>query len=80
MAKKEENKENPEKEMSNEEKIGFHKGSLSTLLKERDEFVRLITIVEQLIQLHSEALKKLGVDSKAAEESTEKKRKLDEIL
>ena len=72
-------KKEAEKEMSNDEKIGFHKGSLSTLLKERDEFVRLLTIVEQLIQLHSEALKKLGVDSKEAE-STEKKRKLDEIL
>ncbi len=45
-----------------QEQIGFHKGSLTTLIKEREELARLITIVEQLIQMHLKALKELGVD------------------
>lgn len=48
--------------MSNEEKIGFHKGALSTLVKERQEFARILQIVEQLMQMHIEELKKLGID------------------
>lgn len=48
--------------MSKEEQIGFHKGSLSTLVKERQELARLLSIVEQLIQMHIGALKDLGVD------------------
>jgi len=60
MAKKEssENK----KEMSKEEKIGFHKGSLATLTKEREEMLRILQIVEQLMQMHIKELKDLGVD------------------
>ena len=45
-----------------EEQIGFHKGALSTLAKERQELLRMITIVDQLIQAHVKALKDLGVD------------------
>jgi len=52
----------PEIKMSEEEQIGFHKGSLSTLAKERQELAKLIQVVEQLMQMHIEALKKLGVD------------------
>ena len=58
--------------MSKEEQIGFHKGALSTLLKEREEMVRIVGIVDQLIRMHGEALKKLGVD---IEEKKEKKKK-----
>ncbi len=47
--------------MSDEE-VGYHKGALMTLAKERAEFVRLLQIVEQLIKAHIDALKKLGVD------------------
>ncbi len=47
---------------SNEETIGFHKGSLATLTKEREEFIRILQIVEQLMQMHIKELKKLGVD------------------
>ena len=47
---------------SKEEQVGFHKGSLSTLAKERQELVRILQIVEQLMQLHIVALKELGVD------------------
>ncbi len=49
-------------EMSKEEQIGFHKGALSTLAKERQEMLRIVTIVEQLMQMHIGELKKLGVD------------------
>jgi hypothetical protein len=50
------------KNMGKEEQTGFHKGSLSTLAKERQELVRIIQIVEQLMQMHIAALKELGVD------------------
>jgi len=47
---------------SKDEQIGFHKGSLSTLAKERQELARMISIVEQLMQMHIGALKELGID------------------
>ena len=49
-------------EMSDEERIGFHKGSLATLTKEREELLRMLQIVEQLMQMHVKELKTLGVD------------------
>lgn len=49
-------------ETSKEEQIGFHKGSLSTLAKERQELIKLLQIVEQLMQMHIKGLKDLGVD------------------
>lgn len=45
-----------------EEQIGFHKGSLTTLAKERQELMRMLGIVEQLMQLHIKGLQELGVD------------------
>ena len=51
-----------EQKESREEQIGFHKGSLSTLAKERQELGRILGIVEQLMQMHIGALKELGVD------------------
>ena len=55
------------------EQIGFHKGALSTLAKEREEFLKVLNVVEQLMQMHLNGLKELGVDleaeaKKAAEE------------
>jgi len=55
MAKKETQEQNPEQ-------VGFHKGALTTLAKEREEFMRILTIVEQLMQMHLKALKDMGVD------------------
>lgn len=49
-------------EMSTDEQIGYHKGSLSTLTKERQELSRILTIVEQLVAMHTAELKRLGVD------------------
>jgi hypothetical protein len=47
---------------SNEEQVGFHKGSLTTLAKEREEMLRILQIVEQLMQMHIKSLNELGVD------------------
>ena len=48
--------------VSKDEQIGFHKGALSTLAKEREELAKMLSIVEQLMQMHVSALKELGVD------------------
>ncbi|MBD3313767.1 hypothetical protein GF345_04965 [Candidatus Woesearchaeota archaeon] len=47
---------------SKDEQVGFHKGALSTLAKEREEMMKILNIVEQLMQMHVKALKDLGVD------------------
>ena len=69
---------------SKDEQIGFHKGALSTLAKEREEMMKILTIVEQLMQMHIKALKDLGVDlEKAAKEAVKgkvKKKPIDEML
>lgn len=76
-----------DKETEKHERIGFHKGSLATLAKEREELVKLAGITEQLMQLHIKALKELGIDIEAelkiAQEkfkANEKKKGLDEKL
>ncbi len=51
-----------EEQTSKEEQIGFHKGALSTLAKEREELQRILQVVEQLMQMHVKSLKELGVD------------------
>lgn len=75
--------EQNEQQTSKEEQIGIHKGSLSTLLKEREEMSRILNIVEQLIQMHSNALKELGVDVQAQQQQTppqEKKKPIEDVL
>jgi len=69
MAKK---KQEPQANVSTEEQIGFHKGSLSTLAKEREEMLRILQIVEQLMQMHIKGLKDLGVDLEAAAKQAQK--------
>lgn len=56
--------------MANEEQIGFHKGALTTLAKERQEMMKILQIVEQLMQAHIKALKDLGVDLEAEAKKT----------
>lgn len=51
-----------QKSDSNLEKVGFHKGSLATLSKEREELLRILQIVEQLMQMHVKELKEMGID------------------
>ncbi len=50
------------KKASKEEMIGFHKGALTTLAKERQEMTKIVGIVEQLMQMHVKSLQDLGVD------------------
>ena len=66
---------------STDEQIGFHKGALTTLAKEREEMMKILTIVEQLMQMHIKALKELGVDLAAeAKKIKSKGQKLEEQL
>ena len=64
--------------MANEEIIGFHKGALTTLAKEREELVKMVMAVEQIMKAHVKALKDLGIDleaeAKAAQEAAKKKK------
>lgn len=56
-----ENQEN----VSKDEQIGFHKGALKTLAAERQELSKILQIVEQLMHMHINGLKELGVDLEA---------------
>ena len=71
-------------EASKDEQVGFHKGSLATLAKEREEMQKILAIVEQLMQMHIKALKELGVDlekvAKEAMKKAKKTKKMDELL
>ena len=49
-------------QINKDEQIGFHKGALTTLAKEREEMLKIISIVEQLMQMHIKNLKELGID------------------
>ena len=75
-----------ENNVNKDEQIGFHKGSLSTLAKEREELSKMVGIVEQLMQMHVNALKELGVDLEAmakqqAQQSSQSSNKsMDELL
>jgi len=57
---------------SKDEQIGFHKGALATLVKEREEMIKILQIVEQLMQMHVKGLKDLGVDLEAAAKQAQK--------
>lgn len=50
-----------EQSASKEEVIGYHKGSLNTLIAERNELLRLVQITESLIQAHAKELEGLGI-------------------
>ncbi len=70
MAAKKETKPatEPASKSSRDEQIGYHKGSLAVLSKERQEMGRILGIVEQLMQMHVAALKEMGVDLEAEAE------------
>lgn len=69
-------------QMNKDEQIGFHKGSLTTLAKERQELIKIISITEQLMQAHVKALKELGIDLEKEARDAMKKAdlKLDEKI
>ena len=72
--------------MSKEEEIGYHKGALETLTKERDELARILQVVQHYMQFHLNALKEAGVDIEQKQEQKEeskpkpKKRPIEDIL
>ena len=52
-------------QITKEEMAGIHKGALITLISEQQELARLLSIVNQLIQVHNKALKEMGIDFEA---------------
>jgi hypothetical protein len=68
--------------VSKDEQVGFHKGALSTLAKERQEMMKLVSVVEQLMQMHVKALQELGVDLQkmADEASKENKKPIEDLV
>lgn len=60
-------------ELPKDVEIGFHQGSLNTLLNERNELVKLIQHTQRLIEAHIKRLEELGVkvQTKKAEEKKE---------
>jgi len=53
--------EQPQIDMPKEEEIGFHKGSLNTLVAERNELIKMVANVEAIMQAHIKRLQELGV-------------------
>ena len=47
--------------MTREEEIGYHKGAINTLSNERNELIRIVGVVESLMQAHLKRLQELGV-------------------
>ena len=71
----------PKEQISKEEQIGFHKGALTTLAKEREEMLKILSIVEQLMQMHVKGLQDLGVDlQKAAQQTRTTKKPIEDAL
>lgn len=66
--------------MADKELVGFHKGALNTLLKERQELARMLKVVEQLIEAHAKELEKLGVDVRGKQQPAKKGKDLNEEL
>jgi len=64
---------NNEVEMSKEEQIGFHKGSINTLIAERNELLKIVGVTERLINAYAAELEKLGVKIAKKEENSNKK-------
>jgi len=58
----------PVPEMSTEEEIGVHKGSLNTLAAERMELAKMLQNVEAIMQAHLKRLEELGVKIEQPEE------------
>lgn len=58
---------------SKEELIGFHKGSLNTLMKEYNELGKMLNIVGNFIGYHKQELEKLGVKIEINNNQTPKK-------
>lgn len=51
-------------ELPKEVEIGFHQGSLNTLINERNELIKLVHQIERVMQAHIKRLEELGVKVK----------------
>ena len=72
LANNEDKKPEISKEMnkqgiSKEIEIGFHQGALNTLVNERNEMIRMIQQVENVMQAHIKRLEELGVKIKTSD-------------
>ncbi len=70
------NKETPERiqpPIQKEMEIGFHQGTLTTLLNERNELINMIKNVEGIMQAHIKRLEELGVKIQINSAKNEKK-------
>ena len=54
-------KEKKAPQMSKEMEIGFHQGTLNTLVAERNELIKLVQNIEMIMQAHLKRLEELGV-------------------
>ncbi len=74
------------KKANKDEMVGFHKGSLTTLAKEREEMSKILNIVEQLMQMHIKSLQELGVDltkqanNQSGQPAKKQKRPIEDII
>ena len=65
------NTDSAQPQVSKEEEVGFHKGTVNTLSNERNELVKMIGNVDALMQMHLKRLKELGVDVSSGQEKKE---------
>lgn len=65
------NEENNNLKMPKEMEIGFHQGSINSLLNERNSLVNMIHQIENIIQAHIKRLEELGVKIKTNSEKRE---------
>ncbi len=64
-----------ENENSKDEQIGYHKGAIGTLISERNELLRIVSVTEQLISAHAKELDKLGVKLQSEGQQNEQPKK-----
>jgi hypothetical protein len=60
-------KDEKKPEISKEMEIGFHQGALNTLVNERNEMIRMIQQIENVMQAHMKRLEELGVKIKTSD-------------
>ena len=63
-----------------DEQVGFHKGALTTLAKEREEMMKILSIVEQLMQMHIKRLQELGIDLQKEAQKNKPRKPIEDSL
>ena len=69
-----------QKDVNKDEQVGFHKGALTTLAKEREEMMKILSIVEQLMQMHIKSLQELGVDLQKSAQQPKARKPIEDSL